>query len=213
MKYITEENQSSSYSIKATDPGRWDGAPRYPTFVLDHVPQALTADRLAVAITLLFGRYQNGVVDYPQRINLVTLAAIQDYLAPARIAPHDIDEGPKRVEQGSASLKVEVDDFTFSDLQRLGVQERSLVLLPRSTGRGSISLVRSRVVATNAHLFSGLYGELAGLLASAVLLASEMNAADIILPESKIMRSKVPVLRNLLSAVGLNLIEDQVVNS
>lgn len=207
MKITMEETASHGVAIGAVEPGRWDGLPRRARFSLDMIPTGLEANRVAVAATLLFGEYFGGNLEFQERINIVTAGAVARYCEPARVFPHNLDEGPKPIALGNGSLSVGV--FAGSVASSTALERRTLQIADSTEFRGSLIQHRGGVVGTNAVEFDldkNAQGPV-GSLAAAVLFAAHFHASAIELTiDSRAAKPWLGKAQDLLGSVGLSII-------
>lgn len=207
MKFETTFSVPDGFQIKALDPGRWDGSPLVDTFQVDAVPQTVHPDRLAVAITLLFGQFCGGVIAFPNPVNIVTASAIQDYSKPARVFIPDIDEGPKPIPGGGSTLNISSGPQWALHPSAYGQHESGLHVLPRSEFIGSLTSIREVVMASNSILHScACCGGLSGALAAGVIFAQDFGASNLKLSDLQFSSTHLERIENLLISVGLHIV-------
>lgn len=192
-------------SISCSEPGRWEGSPRMPRFDMDHVPLAPGPDRLAVASALLFGPELNGPLHLPEAINIVTASAIVRYCAPAEVFPLAIDDGPKPIESGTASLRVRFGETSVALRADPTFEDRLLNVLPASEFSGALATHRAYSIASNAFLFDLEDTAPTGSIAVAVLVARALGAGVIKVSPASATLGEQERIGSLLSAVGLGL--------
>lgn len=210
MKIEWVNENSGRSGLVVTEVDRYDGVPSIDSFWLDHAPLNLSQDRVAVATTLVFGRWAMGAFRLPKQVGAGTAKSIIRYLEPNWVVPEPIDYGPKPIPNGPATLYVSSvgsgNDVDFAAKTSAdGIQLR---ILSSDKYSGAISTMSSLSVAANAFAFQMEGpGEMGlPLLAVAVLFAEDLQSTTIVLPAtySSMIGDEIR-LRQLLSSVGLQL--------
>ncbi|SES30857.1 hypothetical protein [Corynebacterium cystitidis] len=203
MQFEFQENGRGVLIIQPTAGGRWDATPIFNQFLIDYVPIHRHPDRDAVVLTLLFGDYCAGTLQFPSRINAVTAAAITRYCSPAAVFIGDVDDGPKPILNGITRLRVRKSNqpLVREDLDQ---SDRELVLFPRSQHLGRMNWLRGMSVSANAELLD-MEGPERAMLAAAVLVAQDFESASIELTSAYPNHVFWGKAADLLSSVGLGL--------
>lgn len=176
----------------------YDAEPPARTWLLDEQPDKINPELEAVALYLIFGNWCGGEFHVPQKMGPNTAAAINRH-AGMDFFPNPIEFYPKPIYRGGRTVRV-TDSWS-------NPSEPSLVLLSGANWNGSIKSTSSLVLSTNSDLFKSGRG-LNHLLAPAVLLAEELNLAELLVdPAERLadLESYSDLLRQVGVAVNLEV--------
>lgn len=156
-----------AYTVELSE---YDAEPPTRTWLLDELPDKVNPELEAVALYLIFGPWCGGEFIVPQKMGPNTASAISrhtgiDFFAgPIEFYPKPIFRGSQAI-----TLKESLD----------GMGPSTLVLLSSSEWSGSLKSTSGLVLSTNTELFVDPKFSLGTRLAPAVLLAEELNLAEI----------------------------------
>lgn len=185
------KHRQIAYTVELSE---YDAEPPTRTWLLDELPEKINPELEAVALYLVFGRWCGGQFEVPQKMGPNTAAAIERH-ASMDLFPGPIEYYPKPIFRGSREVRV------FDKLSSLSPY--SLVVLSSSDWNGSLKSTSSLVVSSNTDVFADQSSAPIAKLAPALLLAEELNLAEIVLDCGG--RGLDPALFALLKEVGLTL--------
>lgn len=180
-------------------PGEYDAAPPVASLLLDHQPQALHPDRVALAAHLAFGRSTSGVLELPTPCSPAMAAAIRRDSDGVVDAVQPVELYPKGLPAGSVTAHLTDTLDGFSDPRRAGI-----AVLPSHAFNGALRTLTSVAVASNAFLLARDEHDARPALAVAVLLAEDAAVDALVLdvPEDE----ETARLAALLGAARLGLV-------
>lgn len=172
----------------------YDAEPPTRTWLLDGLHEKINPELEAVALYLIFGSWCGGEFVVPQKMGPNTAAAISAH-AGIDFFPSPIEYYPKPIFRGSNAVTV------TRCLENAGPD--TLVVLSGAAWNGSLKSTSGLAVATNADVFETANTIPTASLAVAVLLAEELDMAEIMLDSD--LGSGADELSTLLRQVGLTL--------
>ena len=186
------KHQQVAYTVELSE---YDAEPPTRTWLLDDLPGKINPELEAVALYLIFGRWCGGEFSTPQKMGPNTAAAIRRH-ARMDFFPNPIEFYPKQIFRGARSVSF------FTDLAHL--EEGALVSLSGAEWSGSIKSPSSLVISSNTATFAA--GTLDGTpsLAVPVLLAEEVNAAEVLVKDERVNIDDD--VTDLVRQVGLKLL-------
>lgn len=198
-----EDISDDRFALSVAELGRWDGHPIAAKFVMDYVPSQLTDDRLAVALTLLFGNQFGGSVEFPRPINMVTASAIRRFVDVPSVFVQGVIDAPAVVDKGHNEGLLQ---FTNEpSLLNRGPFVRSV---DRSEYSGTLLAQHGLITSSNAKIFEQLIGWPAADLAIACLVASDLDIQSYRLTDELLTSKLKACLSDLFKSVGINLLID-----
>lgn len=156
-----------AYTVELSE---YDAEPPTRTWLLDELPDKINPELEAVALYLVFGRWCGGEFSTPQKMGPNTASAISRH-SRMDFFPSPIEFYPKPILRGARTVSF------FTDL--VHHEKGSLVSLSGAEWSGSIKSPSSLVISSNTATFAAETQDGAPSLAVPVLLAEEMNAAEI----------------------------------
>lgn len=196
------------FSIKSNLYGRWgihaelseyDAVPPVLNIAYEATPLKLNPEVEAAAITLLFGRFSGGEMEFAHKVGPNTAKAIQRYLEPTIGFISPIEYYPKALPLGSQQTVVKEDDAFNPD-------GSAFISLRSDQFNGAIKSQRAMAVASNSFVLKQDADDIRPALASAMLFAEDLEVETFVVPESTIPNFEE--IRRLLSAVRINLVTE-----
>ena len=186
------KHRQIAYTAELTE---YDAEPPARTWLLDGLPEKINPELEAVALYLIFGSWCGGEFVVPQKMGPNTAAAISAH-AGMDFFPGPIEYYPKPIFRGSNTVTV------TDRLEQAGA--KTLVVLSGSTWNGSLKSTSGLVVSTNADVFEKIREFPTAKLATSVLLAEELDLAEIVLDcgSSAMTQGIPPLLRQVGIALG-----------
>lgn len=178
----------------AVELSEYDAEPPARTWLLDELPEKINPELEAVALYLIFGRWCGGEFVVPQKMGPNTAAAISAH-AGMDFFPGPIEFYPKPILKGSRTVLLSTDLRDY--------EVGSLVSLESSGWSGSVKSPSSLVISSNTAIFAGMTPDGVPNLAVPVLLAEELDLAELRVKGSKI--DNQDDLAGLLRQVGLSV--------
>lgn len=191
MRIIKSRNKHRQIAYTA-ELSEYDAEPPARTWLLDELSVQINPELEAVALYLIFGSWCGGEFVVPQKMGPNTAAAISAH-AGMDFFPSPIEYYPKPIFRGSNTVNV------TDRLEKAG--PKTLVVLDDATWNGSLKSTSGLVVSTNAGIFNG--GLSAAMVATSVILAEELDLAQIILDRD--MNAETGSVSNLLRQVGIKI--------
>ncbi|WP_141760541.1 hypothetical protein [Corynebacterium sp. HMSC074A01] len=188
------KNRQIAYTAELSE---YDAEPPSRTWLLDELPAIINPELEAVALYLIFGNWSGGEFVVPQKMSPNTAAAISAH-AGMDFFPGPIEYYPKPIFRGSNAVTV------ADSLQKAG--PKTLVVLSNAAWNGSLKSTSGLVVPTNADVFEDKGGYPTAKLATSVLLAEELDAAEIFLDSD--FPAPVRAVSNLVRQVGIAIDTD-----
>jgi hypothetical protein len=191
-------------------PQDYDGHPRPAALLGDFSPRFASAELVAAACVLSFGRFLNGIIELPHAIRPETARAIHDYLGRGHIDVRPVVYEPRAIHYPAGTFLLG------------GASEPVSALSGRTAGRGiSLDLVSTDsgfcfnyssdriIVPTNADVVSsgGPGGDEFWLarLAVAAIVAADFDIGTLLIGPDVPRSSAVERAGGLLRAAGLGL--------
>lgn len=186
------KHRQIAYTAELTE---YDAEPPARTWLLDELPEKINPELEAVALYLIFGSWCGGEFIVPQKMGPNTAAAISTYSG-MDFFPGPIEYYPKPIFRGSNTVKV------TDSLEEVG--PKTLVVLSGSAWNGSLKSTSGLIVSTNADVFERIDEFPTAKLATSVLLAEELDLAEIVLDCGSSARAQgvSPLLRQVGIALG-----------
>ena len=189
--------------------GPYDAVPGIDTFYMDGAPLLMSADRMAVAATLIFGRLASGPLELPRSCSPAAASAIAEFLRPVSVSVSPVDHEPRALPVGAGlCIAAEERDQAGAPENAWG-ERRTFLLRSMRSDRytGSLAGMSELSLATNGWLHADADGSpLARRLPSiavAVLYAETLQVDEIIAPDAESDAQLAEDLRNLLASVRL----------
>lgn len=193
------------FNIKSNLYGRWgittglseyDAIPPVDNIAFEGRPLSLNPEVEAVALTLLFGRFSGGEMEFAHKVGPNTAKAIQRYLEPTISFVAPIEYYPKPLPLGNQSIVV---SESLADVSQNG----AFISLQTDRYNGAIKSHTSIVVASNSFSLKQTPADLRPALASALLFAEDLEVERFLVPQGSI--DNFDEVQKLLSAVRINL--------
>ena len=193
------------FNIKTNLYGRWganvvlseyDAIPPIGNIAFDARPLSLNPEVEAAALTLLFGRFSGGDLEFAHKIGPNTAKAIQRYLEPTISFVTPIEYYPKPLPLGEATTIV---SESLADVSA----DSAFVSLPTDQYNGAVKNHTSIAVASNSFTLKQSPVDLRPALASAMLFAEDLEVGRFLVPQGSI--ENFEDVQKLLSAVRINL--------
>ena len=193
------------FSIKSNLYGRWgiraelseyDAIPPIQNIAYEASPLKINPEVEAAAITLLFGRFSGGELEFAHKVGPNTAKAIQRYVEPTIGFVTPIEYYPKPLPLGTMETTVREGNATE-------LQESTFSSLRSDQYNGALKTQRSMAVANNSFLLKSNVNDIRPALASAMLFAEDLEVESFVVPEGTI--SNFEEVQRLLSAVRINL--------
>ena len=193
------------FSIKSNLYGRWgiraelseyDAIPPIQNIAYEASPLKINPEVEAAAITLLFGRFSGGELEFPHKVGPNTAKAIQRYVEPTIGFVTPIEYYPKPLPLGT--MKTTVRESNTTDLP-----ENAFISLRSDQFNGALKTQRSMAVANNSFVLKSNVNDIRPALASAMLFAEDLEVESFVVPEGTIPNFEE--VQRLLSAVRINL--------
>lgn len=195
---ITKSRNKHRQVAYTAELSEYDAEPPSRTWLLDELPNQINPELEAVALYLIFGSWCGGEFHVPQKMGPNTAAAISRH-AGMDFFPYPIEFYPKPILRGGRTVRV-TDSWPNTD-------EPFLLSLSGANWSGSIKSTSSLVLSSNSDSFKSGRG-LNHLLAPAVLLAEELNLAELLLDLDECqadLESYSDLLRQVGVAVSLGM--------
>lgn len=170
-------------------------------FALDRGPTNKNPDRLAVAITLLFGRWSANEFVLPQKVGPNTAFEIKQFLGATMVEVRPIEYYPKPLVIGVRDCKLLADGDSPENISNDDVYIR---VLQSDKYNGCIQSFQGLDVASNGFLFKKSANDLIPDLATAVLFAEDL-AVDNIVIDADMDDVLFKRVQGLMSAARLGL--------
>lgn len=196
------------FSVKTNLYGRWgihaelseyDAIPPTDNIAFDAMPLKLNPEVEAAAITLLFGRFSGGEMQFAHKVGPNTAKAVQRYLEPTIGFISPIEYYPKPLPLGTAETMVS-ECFSFDTAGSRFVSLRS------DKFNGSIKSHVSIAVANNSFVLKRTDQDIVPSLACAMLFAEDLEIETLRIDSGAIPNFNE--VEKLLSAVRLNLVQN-----
>ena len=193
------------FNIKTNLYGRWganvvlseyDAIPPIGNIAFDARPLSLNPEVEAAALTLLFGRFSGGDLEFAHKIGPNTAKAIQRYLEPTISFVTPIEYYPKPLPLGEATTIV---SESLADVSA----DSAFVSLRTDQYNGAVKNHTSIAVASNSFTLKQSPVDLRPALASAMLFAEDLEVGRFLVPQGSI--ENFEDVQKLLSAVRINL--------
>lgn len=188
---VRTRSRQIAYRVELSE---YDAQPPTRSWLLDELPEKINPELEAVALYLIFGSWCGGEFVVPQKMGPNTAAAISAH-AGIDFFPGPIEYYPKPIFRGARSVTVS-DNLADAGVDRL-------VVLNGSDWNGSLKSTSGLVVSTNADVFENSVGYPTGKVATSVLLAEELDLAEIVLDRQ--FGPGAYEIANLLKQVGITL--------
>ena len=191
---ITRKRNKHRQTAYTAELSEYDAEPPTRTWILADLPEKINPELEAVALYLLFGKWCGGEFTVPQKMGPNTASAISRH-AGFDMFPNPIEYYPKPLLKGARSITV------TRNLDKIAAQ--TLVVLDSANWSGSLKSTSSLAIATNANLFETGKSSACSMLATALLLAEELDMADAIVDDD--YDEDAQGIAELLREVGISL--------
>lgn len=191
---ITKSRNKHRQIAYTAELSEYDAEPPSRTWLLDDLPNKINPELEAVALYLVFGRWCGGEFEVPQKMGPNTAAAIERH-ASMDFFPGPIEYYPKPIFRGTRVVTL-TDSFH-------GVKQNTLVCLNGSNWTGSLKATSTLLLSSNTEVFASPEDPQIVLLAPALLLAEELDIAEIALDSG--LDAMTAELADLLRQVGIAL--------
>ncbi|MFH0411412.1 hypothetical protein ACG98H_04780 [Corynebacterium sp. L4756] len=196
------------FSIKSNLYGRWgihaelseyDAVPPVLNVAYEATPLKLNPEVEAAALTLLFGRFSGGEMEFAHKVGPNTAKAIQRYLEPTIGFISPIEYYPKALPLGGMETLVKEEDAFQSD-------GSAFISLRSDQFNGAVKSQRAMAVANNSFVLKQDADDIRPALASAMLFAEDLEVETFVVSQNAIINFEE--VRRLLSAVRINLVTE-----
>lgn len=192
-------HQVTGNSVLVSTPGEYDAMPPVAALAVDFGPVSPNADRLGIAAYLAFGSYSSGTFTLPTEVSPATANSIRNDSGLALVSPEPVELKPQPLAAGSRSVRVSVDRLPVDPTD-------SISILSSGSWNGRLRSHYSIAVGTNAFLLRRSDQDFRPLLAAAVLLAEEVDADELVVPDThQIDDAELVRLQRLLDVCRLGL--------
>lgn len=212
MKFSWERESDDGFCTVTASPESYDAFPSVQVLTMDHIPQLVANDRLAVSCILSFGHYAGGAINLMSPVSAELADAAISVLAPAPVAIPTVDYTPRAITYGTNMFKLNVNGEHAVDVQWHGFgcpREFELRMVPMSEAYLSSFSHETLQVPTNAGLLipreASADEQILPYVAQAVLLAEDLDVGIIKLPAGLPRTPKLNNVARLLHTCGLQL--------
>lgn len=195
MRFSVKSNLYGRWGIHV-ELGEYDAVPPTNNVAFEATPFKINPEVEAVALTLLFGRFSGGEMEFAHKVGPNTAKAIQRYLEPTMGFITPIEYYPKPLPLGTETIRVdESSDFSIG--------ESSFMSLRADHFNGAIKTHTSMAVANNSFTLKQDKLDIRPTLACALLFAEDLEASCFEVPNHSI--ANFDQVQKLLSAARINL--------
>lgn len=195
MRFSTKSNLYGRWGVHV-ELSEYDAVPPVQNIAYEASPLKLNPEVEAAALTLLFGRFSGGEMEFSHKVGPNTAKAIQRYLEPTIGFVSPIEYYPKALPLGGMDTLV----CENGALQPTGSEFNSL----RSDQfNGAIKSQRAIAVANNSFVLKQSSDDIRPALASAMLFAEDLEVETFVVQSGTI--PNFDEVQSLLSAVRINL--------
>ncbi|MHA3837572.1 hypothetical protein ACXR8F_17780 [Terrabacter sp. AAH1] len=191
--------------------GPYDAVPPIDTLFLDGAPLLMSADRMGVAASLVFGRFASGPLELPRSCSPAAASAITAFLAPVSVSVSPVDHEPRALPIGAGLCVAAEERDEFSEPQNAWGERRRFTVRSMRSDRysGSLASMTSLSLATNGWLLSDAaaspLAKRLPSLAVTVLYAETLQVDEIMVPDLESDPALAARLGELLASVRLGL--------
>lgn len=188
----------------SVDPEGYDGTPPLRELWLDRAPNALNADRVAIASALVFGSYVASGLEFERPVSVGVAEAIKAFCdnEGLNVAPIEYQQRPFAFGDGVLMIEQRGPEG-ISERHSASQRRVQLNVLRSDVYSGSLMSTNSLSVSSNAYLHDGLSSAL-GNSAFAVMAVGILFAEDLGLDTCTFGSSPLPLaVTELLVAAGL----------
>lgn len=153
-----------------------------PGLLLDAAPSAVSAEAIAVAGTLLFGRFADSTIAFPRAIDARLAAAIAGatgLVVVSEVKPYPEEDGAIQSDSSIRATRLLVDLGFKIDSATPDVDETRLLLIPGERFQGALWGIKEYVIASNAWYLSSLLDRVSVIASAGVLYATDLLANEI----------------------------------
>lgn len=194
---ITKSRNKLRQIAYTAELSEYDAEPPARTWLLEDLPDKINPELEAVALYLIFGSWCGGEFVVPQKMGPNTAAAISAH-AGMDFFPNPIEYYPKPIFRGARTVSLSTDLLDF--------EVGSLVSLKSSEWSGSVKSPSSLVLSSNTATFAGMTPDGLPSLAVPVLLAEELDMAELCVRDRTI--DVQDDVAGLLRQVGLSVFSE-----
>lgn len=199
MEAMTGVGPLDQYEITVV-PGEYDGHPPIAVFRLDYVPRRLSADRLALAVFLLFRPWISGELAVSEPMAPQLAEAIRDYSGFATVLVRPVEFQAMPIITGRRSARALVVDLEEQQEPGDGPDDSSilLTLLRADQAAGSLRTAQSATLVSNGFML-GDGPEREAEIAAAIccLVAEDLDLGELYLPRTARDAELARLVRNV----------------